>query len=364
MLQIIRKTIIFALLTSLAVPLQSQDSIPVRNFKWGLSAYVEGFYSYDFSKPPDHNRPWFLYNFNRAGKPAVNFAFAKLSITHAKIRANLALATGTYVRANYAGEPDWAKPLLEANAGLKLSKKKDLWIDAGIFPSHIGFESATGKENWTLSRSMVAENSPYFETGIRLSYRSPNAKWYMASLLLNGWQRITQQKGSSLINGGIQVTYTPSEKLTLNYSNFVGMPEKDTMNIRRIYHNLYAIGQLNKILGIIFGFDLGTDRYAYNNTAKTWFTPVIITRIKLDQQWAIAFRTEYYADKSGALIVTNTPNGFSSFGASANVDFAWKKFALFRAEYRLLTSRDPIFYGNPSLATNNNAITLSAAFWY
>lgn len=186
----------------------------------------------------------------------------------------------------------------------------------------------------------------------------------MASLLLNGWQRITQQKGSSLINGGIQVTYTPSEKLTLNYSNFVGMPEMDTMNIRRIYHNLYAIGQLNNILGITLGFDLGTDRYANNNTTKTWFTPVLITRIRIDKQWAIAFRTEYYEDKSGALIATNTPNGFRTFGASTNVDFSWKKFALFRAEYRLFNSKDPIFYGNPSLSMNNQAITFSAAFWY
>ena len=33
---------------------------------------------------------------------------------------------------------------------LKLAKKKNLWIDAGILPSHIGFESAVSKDCWTL----------------------------------------------------------------------------------------------------------------------------------------------------------------------------------------------------------------------
>lgn len=348
----------------MAIQLQGQDGDTLRKPKVNFSAYGEGYFSYDFSKPPDHNRPLFLYNFNRANKPAVNLLWAKLSVDQSMFRANIALATGTYVKANYAGEPDWAKPLLEANAGVKLSRKTNLWLDAGILPSHIGFESATGKENWTLTRTLVAENSPYFETGVRLSYRSKNTRWYLASLLLNGWQRITKQKGSSLINGGLQVTYTPSDKLTINYSNYVGMPEKDTLKIRRVYHNLYAISQLNPFLSVTLGFDLGTDRYTINKTTKTWFTPVLIARAKLDKHLAFAVRAEYYSDRTEAIVITNTPNGFRTFGASGNIDYSWKNFALFRAEYRMFKSKDPIFYADPSTSRYNQAITLSAAFWY
>nr|WP_290930803.1 outer membrane beta-barrel protein [Haliscomenobacter sp.] len=62
-------------------------------------------------------------------------------------------------------------------------------------PSHIGFESAIGKDCWNLSRSILAENSPYYETGVRLSLNSANGKWYAAAMLLNGWQRMARATG-------------------------------------------------------------------------------------------------------------------------------------------------------------------------
>ena len=46
--------------------------------------------------------------------------------------------------------PDYAEAV--ANAGYKLSAKKAWWLDIGVLPSHIGFESAVGKDNWTLTR--------------------------------------------------------------------------------------------------------------------------------------------------------------------------------------------------------------------
>ena len=74
------------------------------------------------------------------------------------------MAAGTYMNANYAAEPEYLKNIYEANAGIKISKNENLWIDVGILPSHIGFETAIRKDNWTLTRSMVAENSPYYES--------------------------------------------------------------------------------------------------------------------------------------------------------------------------------------------------------
>jgi hypothetical protein len=39
-------------------------------------------------------------------------------------------------------------------------------------PSHIGFESVISADCWTLTRSLLAENSPYYETGMRLEATS------------------------------------------------------------------------------------------------------------------------------------------------------------------------------------------------
>ncbi len=45
-------------------------------------------------------------------------------------------------------------------------------------PSHIGFESAVGSDCWNLTRSILAENSPYFESGIKLNYTNKKQDVY------------------------------------------------------------------------------------------------------------------------------------------------------------------------------------------
>ena len=42
-----------------------------------------------------------------------------------------------------------------------------MWIDAGIFFSHIGSESWISRDNPTNTRSLAADFTPYYETGIR-----------------------------------------------------------------------------------------------------------------------------------------------------------------------------------------------------
>jgi hypothetical protein len=100
------------------------------------------------------------------------------------------------MNSNYAAESGVLKNIYEANVGVKISKHKNLWIDAGILPSHIGFESAVSKDCFTLTRSMQAENSPYFESGAKISYTSDNGKWFVSGLVLNGWQRIQRIDGN------------------------------------------------------------------------------------------------------------------------------------------------------------------------
>ncbi|HMT28141.1 MAG TPA: outer membrane beta-barrel protein, partial [Bacteroidia bacterium] len=124
-----------------------------------ITGYAEVYYGYDFNEPSDHNRSPFIYSHNRHNEFNLNLGFIKAAYASEKVRANVALATGTYMNANYSAEPGVLKNIYEANAGIKLSKKKNLWVDAGIFGSHIGFESAISKDCWSLTRSILADNS-------------------------------------------------------------------------------------------------------------------------------------------------------------------------------------------------------------
>jgi hypothetical protein len=321
-----------------------------------FSGYVEAYYSYDTGNPANHERPGIFYSHNRHNEFNVNLAYLKGAYTANRVRANVALMAGTYAQYNLAAEQELLRYVFEANAGVKLSKSKELWLDAGIMPSHIGFESAVGKDSWTLTRSLAAETSPYYEAGARLSYTSASGKWYIAGLWLNGWQRIRRINSNQTPAFGTQLTFKPSDKITLNWSSFVGneFPGKNQERWR-VFHDLYGMFQITGKFGLIAGLDLGAQQTRPKESEYDyWMTPVAIARYAFSDKLAIAARAEYYNDENEVIVSTGSPNGFQTLGLSANVDIMPVNNVMLRLEARTMNSKDPIFREENGGPTQNN----------
>lgn len=327
-----------------------------------VSAYAEAYYTYDFNKPDGNNRPGFIYSHNRHNEFNLNLGFIKTAYNAERVRANLALAAGTYINANYTAEPGVLKNIYEANIGVKLSRHKNLWLDAGILPSHIGFESAVSKDCWSLTRSILAENSPYYEAGAKLNYTTDDGKWLLSALALNGWQRIKRVDGNSLMSWGTQVQFKPSDKVLLNYSTFIGTDKPDSARLMRIFHNVYGVFSITDKLGLTLGFDVGTEEKTPDgNGTNTWYSPVGIARYAFSDKWVIAARGEYYSDENGVIISSGTPNGFKTIGYSFNIDHSPAKNFLVRLEARSFNSKDRIFIKQGDAVKSNTFIASSIA---
>lgn len=316
----------------------------VENKPLKISGYAEVYYQLDANNPKNNLRPSFIYSHNRNNEVNLNLGFIKANYETEKLRANLALATGTYMNANYSTESGVLKNIYEANVGVKISKSKNLWIDAGILPSHIGFESAVSKDCWALTRSLSAENSPYYESGAKISYTSDSGKWFLSGLVLNGWQRIQRVDGNSTVAFGHQLTYKPTEKITLNSSSFIGNDKPDSIRQMRYFHNLYGIFQLTGKFALTTGFDIGAEQTAKGSEQyNAWYSPVIIARFSPTEKLSFAVRGEYYHDKKGVIIATGTDNGFQTFGYSLNADYWILPNLVWRTEVKNLNSKDRIF---------------------
>lgn len=360
-----KKYIITAFILSMFFPkAQSSDSLTVQP-KVSFSAYAELFYTYDFNEPANHMRQNFLYSYNRHNELNLNLGLIKAAYQNENMRANLALMAGTYAQDNLAAEQDALRYVNEANIGIKISKNKNLWIDAGIMPSHIGWESTIGKDNINLTRSLAAENSPYFETGAKISYTTDNGKWFVSGLVLNGWQRIARPEGNQSISFGHQITYKPNDKITLNSSSFIGNDKAQKEKKMRYFHDLFGSFQLTEQLSTTLGFDIGAEQKEKGSKQyNLWYSPNILMKYQLNDQWALAGRLEYYNDENGVIISTGTPNGFQTFGYSLNLDYAIFKNVVFRTEARGFTSKDAVFMKNDAFSKGNFFITTSLAAWF
>ncbi|MBT1705945.1 porin [Chryseosolibacter indicus] len=356
------KTLLFlfiplAFVTPMAFAQEESEPSP-----FTVSGYIETYYTYDFNKPKGNTRPGFIYSFNRHNEVNLNLGFIKGSYTSDNVRANLALMSGTYANANLAAEPGVLKNVLEANAGIKLSTSKNLWVDAGIFGSHIGFESAIGKDCWNLTRSILADNTPYYEAGAKISYTTDNGKWFLSGLILNGWQRMQRVEGNSLPSFGTQITFKPSAAVTLNSSSFIGTDKPDSARQMRYFHNFYGIFQVSEKVGIIAGFDYGIEEKSpETGSTNSWVSPILVARFNLNDKASFVVRGEYYQDEHGVIIATGTANGFKTTGISANFDYQVMPNALWRMEVRNLKSKDKIFEDGDGVSTSNTFVSTSLA---
>jgi hypothetical protein len=317
------------------VALRAQDSAALR-----LSGYAEVYYAYDLSRPSSGLRPDFLFNHKRHNEVNLNLGVLRAEYAHEGVRATLGLMAGTYAQYNLAGEPSALRSIHEARVGLRLSRNRELWVDAGILPSHIGFEGTSGLECMTLTRSIVAENSPYYEAGAMLSYK-PNKRLLIAGLILNGWQRIQREPGNQRPAFGTQLKYDNLEGTVLNWSTFIGSMGPDSLGEWRSYNNFYAQVE-GENSGMILGMDLGFQQARNggdrSDDVEGWLTMVGIYRARLVRQWWMVGRVEYFLDDRA--VVTS---GLAALGASLGLDFRMSNRSSWRIEGKLFGSSDAQF---------------------
>lgn len=331
-----------------------------------FSGYVETYYSYDFGNPDNHVRPGFIYSHNKHNELNLNLGLVKVNYAKDNIRGNVALMAGIYAEYNLAAEQDLLQNVYEANIGVKISKNHNLWVDAGIMPSHIGFESAIGKDCMTLTRSILADNSPYYETGVKIGYTSKSEKWYLAAMYLNGWQRIQKVEGNQTPAFGTQVTFKPSSSIALNWSTYIGNEQPDNDKKWRYFNNFYGQFKVTEKTSVIAGFDIGSQQ-SVNKSDKydIWFSPILMAQYKPTAKIQLAARGEYYTDEKGVIIPiaigTGTANGFKTYGFSANFDYLVTENLMFRVEARNLNSKDAVFLKDNLPSNDNLFLTTSLA---
>jgi len=356
--------LLFLLLSQLTINASSIDSAKTIE----LTGYMEVYYSYDFGQPDNQLRPSFFYSYNVHDALNLNIGYVKASLNKTQFRSNLAFMGGTYSTYNLAHEKGFLKNILEANIGFKISKKHKLWLDAGVLPSHIGFESAIGKDCWNLTRSILADNSPYFESGLKLGYTSKNDSFNFNLLVLNGWQKIGFNNSVPSFALGTQINYKKNNRTTLNWSTFLGHTGTDSLKRLRCFNNFYTQYQLNKKLGFIFGLDYGIQQKKDNlnnmNGIKVWYAPIVIAQLRLNEKIKVATRFEYYVDKQQVIILTPNNMAFQTYGTSLNFDFQISQSTSWRLEARTLYSQEALFLKHLKPTNSNYFITssLSVAF--
>lgn len=319
-----------ALALPASIAAQEADTTPRLTF----GAFVDGYYAYDFGRPASHDRAW-TTQAARHDEFNVNLAHVAVQYTAPTTRARLALQAGTSVQVNYAFEPDEIAgqtnhlPLIQ-EATLGVAVAPTLWIDGGIFFSHIGSESWISIDNPTYTRSLPTEFAPYYQAGVRATWNATPALTAQLNVI-NGWQVIAENNEDKAV--GVRLDWAASPALTVSYSNFVGRePHADTgeqgIRVFNDFSARFAPTERTTLVGTV---DVGTQE------GDTWFAGSLLGRHWVTPGVGITARVERFDDEDGVVAP-----GLRTWGASAGVDVA-RGAALWRTEARFFSADDEIF---------------------
>lgn len=309
-----------------------------------IEGNIDAYYGYDFNKLQTKDRPYFV-SYSRNNEINLNFAYVSFKYTSDRLRATLAPGFGTYMNANYAAESGSLKYIVEGYAGFRPFAKKNIWLDIGILPSPYTYESAFSFNQLVYTRTLGAENTPYYQSGARLSL--PLNKKLSANLyLLNGWQQISDVNNS--LSFGSNLELAANEYLTLDWDTYIGNESSATHpDYRtRYFSDLYATWNPSEKFSLAACVYGGLQKRINNNktTDSYWWHANTSLKYSFSKQHSLSARVEYFDDNDGVIVqpVTDVV-GFSSFSESLCYNWRVTDKVLFRVEARYFQSDKNVY---------------------
>ncbi len=341
------------------------DSLETDKVKIG--GYIDTYYGYDFNEPETSDRPYFVSS-SRHNEININLAYIEVQYTNNKVRGRLVPGFGTYINANYANEKGSLKNLLEANIGVRLSEKKDIWVDAGVIGSPYTNETAISKDHLMYTRSLASEYVPYYLTGVKLSVPI-NDKWKAYGYILNGWQVISDVNNP--LSVGTQVEYRPTKTTLINWDTYIG-DESSSANPEyrtRYFTDIYFIYDSPKKWSVTacayVGVQSKKDSLGVKSDAVWWQVNTIVD-YQIASKISVSGRVEYFNDLESVQIVPITnEKGFDTYSVSLGFNYKIVSKAIFRIEARSFYSERNMFVnanGNPDQFSN--LLVASLAVWF
>jgi len=338
-----------------------QDSS--NTFTW--SAYGEFYASIDAIEPrTNQNSLPFLVNHKQINNVGVNIALVRTHYSNGNTRANAGIMFGDYSRYNLGAEDMSLRNIYELNAGVKLLKNDNLWLDAGVFESYLGFESPLGVNNATLTRSMFAENSPYYLSGVRLQFTSRDSRILFSGYYLNGWQRMVRPNGMRGTAWGMHFVFMPTRNTTISYGTFWGgdgfKQQLQRSNYKRWFNDVYVLFfPIRKVeTGVLC--DYGID-YADSRPTYSWYTVNGFVKYKFTPRFSVTGRAERFSDPNYTVLTTFSPaisnaTRFLMHAYSLNIDMKLNEHVTFRTEARAFESSDYNLVGKRSKPVNSTQV--------
>lgn len=295
--------------------------------KGGVDYYL-GLQLNDF----DQSQVPLFVSHNNLNSGSINLALVEFTYQPSNnFRVQLSPGFGSYMRANYVGENKNLRWIYEGYVGFKPKRKRDEWIDIGVFSSPYTYEFAKTWEQPLFTRSLAPEYVPYYLLGIRYK-RKINSKLSLSTYLLNGWQHLEiQQKIPSI---GTQLEFTRGKNY-LSWTTYQGNEKSQAQSNYgyRFFTELSWIYSTQKYKLYSCGY---SGIQLVDGAPRPWGQVNFAAEYQMVKNLWLNGRIEQFIDPHNIQIRSLSNNGFSCSGLSLGIHAKVSENFSIRFESKLL----------------------------
>lgn len=343
-----------------------------------LSATLDGYYGYNFNKPPGRANQLRAYDLS---SNSFSINQAAVILEHApdvaagnrfggRLDLQFGQATQT-LQGSAANElhPEVWRNVFQAYGSYVVPVGSGLQVDFGKFASALGVEGNYSKDQINYTRSYYFNYLPFYHTGLRANY-NVTPKVGVTYWLVNGAQQTDDFNGFK--SQAFLFTVKPAKTVTWQVNYYFGQEGRDTTlagepvspapDGREHIFDTYATWTPTPKLTLVGEADLVVNRTHHHASPQHVDGGAAYVRYQLAKQFALAARGEYLADPSGL---------FSGAGqALKEVTFTGERALgrnlVLRAEYRRDFSNQRYFLTSDPLVFSHaqGTATLGAVWWW
>jgi hypothetical protein len=227
-----------------------------------VDGYIDSYATYSTDSASTLNNRQELYSAvgPRTNQIGLNVARIGMAYSAYRVKANLGLFWGDIPASTL--EPTF--PMIsDANVGIRIHN--GLWLELGVFPTHIGSESLLPRDNLISSLAIATWHEPFFFTGAKLNWEvSDRIDIQLIGLNNYNTQVDVRQRMEKAV--GLYVRFRPTEQTRFCFSNYLdNYPKRNSADStgRRlfIYNNLH-FGWDNGKFSLLLGGDFGAQENA------------------------------------------------------------------------------------------------------
>ena len=199
---------------------------------------------------------------------------------------------------NLAGS-EWLRHLGPTDVSYLAPVGKGLTVQAGIFPSFIGYDSLYAKDNFNYTRPWGADFTPYLMMGVNASYPL-TSKLTGVVFVVNGYWHLADANRVPSLGG--QVAYKLTHRTTLKETVLFGPHQSDTgFEFWRFLWDSIAEWKTDRIT-TAFEYHVGTEKITVpGNPRALWMSAELPVHWVFSKNWSATVRPEVYWDRDGRL---------------------------------------------------------------